>query len=553
MEIKNTRIATSLHEKFDHCIDLSDVKPEEKESAFLTRALASLSLVMISDASNESAADAVVDGYHDMGIDLIYFDENTQKLIITQSKWINDAKGTPDTGSIHKIVDGANRIINLQFDGANEKIRNKVIQIEDAVKRIGVQIEVIIIYAGNQNISSDAKDILDRFMYSIDEGTQEIISYKVFSQKEVYRFLSDGQSGYEVNCEDLVINNWGKHDEPHPVYYGMISAKLLAEWYGEHGQRLFDKNIRYFRGSTEVNEGIINVIRDEPENFFYYNNGIKAICLSIERKAINSTDHRTGIFSANGISIVNGAQTTGAIYLASQKYPEEVERAKVLAQFISLQDTPESYADQITKLSNTQNRIDSKDFVSLDLTQDRLKRELQFSHIEYLYKSGSDMTDKNNQCTFDEALVSMACFQEDLTLVATVKRNIGALVADVTKAPYKTLFNDSTSSNLIWNIIRIMRRVETVLKQQEFDYQGKDRLVLVHGNRVILHMIFNLIQRRDQNLLEIINRDVLEDFVNENIDSIIDETQRRYLTKFPDAYPANVFKNVGRIRILLEG
>ena len=36
------------------------------------------------------------------------------------------------------------------------------------------------------------------------------------------------------------------------------------------------KIIRYYKGSTDVNQGIRDVLTKEPDKFFYYNNGIKA-------------------------------------------------------------------------------------------------------------------------------------------------------------------------------------------------------------------------------------------------------------------------------------
>ena len=47
---------------------------------------------------------------------------------------------------------------------------------------------------------------------------------------------------------------------------------------------------------------------------------------------------------------------------------------------------------QITRLSNTQNRIENKDFAALDPEQDRLRTELTFTHYLYLYKSDDKIT-----------------------------------------------------------------------------------------------------------------------------------------------------------------
>lgn len=553
MEIRNTRIASKLHEMFDGIVDITDVTdPQKKVPCFLSRSVASLALAMLSDVNAYDAAKPVTDGFNDMGLDLIYYDELSSRLILVQSKWIDDANGSPDSGSVLKFIAGVDGIINLNFQDVNEKIRNKQSEIEAAVKGMSAKVLLVLAYTGREKLSDDARKALDSFMNKIDEGTGEIISYVSFGQQEIYKFLSDGNNDYQINDEDVLLNNWGKLDDPYTAYYGVVSANTLVQWFAEHQQKLFDKNIRYFRGNTDVNEGIIRVLNEEPEHFFYYNNGIKVVCKSITRKLAGSTDTKTGLFSLSGISIVNGAQTTGAIYQAAQGNPEAVSKARVFVQLIDLGSMPAGSDVLITKLSNTQNKIENKDFAALDETQERIRQELRFEHKEYLYKSGSNLIDPTSQITFDEALVALACFNDDPTYAATAKRNIGALSSDVSKAPYKVIFNAGTQSTLIWNAIMMMRLVDKELDRMESNYQGKERLVLVHGNRVILHCIYKQAREQGNTFIERIMDDAeLAGIVRVNLETIIEKLQGNFIRAFPDAYPANVFKNIGRIRTLI--
>ena len=74
---------------------------------------------------------------------------------------------------------------------------------------------------------------------------------------------------------------------------------------------------------------------------FYYNNGVKLLCRKITRKAAHSTDRITGLFALEGVSLVNGAQTTGSIGAVYADMPDVVARAKVFIQMIDLADTEE--------------------------------------------------------------------------------------------------------------------------------------------------------------------------------------------------------------------
>lgn len=97
------------------------------------------------------------------------------------------------------------------------------------------------------------------------------------------------------------------------------------------------------------------------------------------------------MFSLENASIVNGAQTTGTIGELIKSIENSIENAFVLVQIISLESLSEDMNDKITKYSNTQNRIENKDFVSLDPFQKKLQQDFSMDGIEYYYKSGYEI------------------------------------------------------------------------------------------------------------------------------------------------------------------
>ena len=52
----------------------------------------------------------------------------------------------------------------------------------------------------------------------------------------------------------------------------------------EYRERLFNLNIRQWLGKNTVNKGMIDTIEHAPDKFFYYNNGITAICENYQWK-----------------------------------------------------------------------------------------------------------------------------------------------------------------------------------------------------------------------------------------------------------------------------
>lgn len=535
-------------------IDLSDVKnPDEIENKFYTRALAAMAVVMSCGVDYGLAAQSVTDDYHDMGIDAIYNDTVQKKLILVQSKWRKDGTGSVSQEEAHVFAEGVDRIINLELQGCNNKITAKQPEIDAAIHDMDYQIESIFCHTGSQGMDTYAlrpiNDLLGRTNIA---GSNELLTFSEVKLQEVYQFLANGQNSDNIILDNVVLTNWGMVDTPFKAYYGTVSVSAIGEWYNQYGNRLFAKNIRYYKGSTEVNQGIKDVLRNEPENFFYYNNGIKLLCKKITRKILHGTTREMGLFVLEGVSLVNGAQTTGTIGTLFAESPEILTTANVLIQMIDLGDSDEAQATQITKLSNTQNRIDGKDFASLDPNQERLRMELNFAGIKYLYKSGSKLDDPEHQITLDETIVSQACLSEDLSIVALAKGNVGALTENIAKAPYKLLFNGGTNSFSLYNGVQVLRAVDRLLKQHEATTTGRRRLVLVHGNRFLLNRILEKIKCSDGFDNKYLSNERIDDLVIEHFQEQWDSVFSAMETKFPDAYPSYIFRNVGRLKELVD-
>lgn len=318
------RVQTKLDELFQGKIDLSDVtNPDEIENKFYTRALAAIAVVMCSGVDYELAAKSVTDDYHDMGIDAIYNDTVQKKLVLVQSKWRKDGTGSVSQEEAHTFAEGINRIINLELSGCNKKIAAKQSEIDAAIRDMDYQIESIFCHTGSQGMSTYALRPIDDLLGKANiTGANELLTFSEVKLQEIYEFLANGQNGDNITLNDVVLTNWGMVDTPFKAYYGSISVSAIGEWYNQYGNRLFAKNIRYYKGSTEVNQGIKDVLKNEPDNFFYYNNGIKLLCKKITRKALHGTTREMGLFVLEGVSLVNGAQTTGTIGTIFAESPE---------------------------------------------------------------------------------------------------------------------------------------------------------------------------------------------------------------------------------------
>ena len=78
-------------------------------------------------------------------------------------------------------------------------------------------------------------------------------------------------------------------------------------------------------------------MREEPQNFYLYNNGIKIISERGEKllKGASTNDYTT--LKLVGASIINGAQTTGSLYEAYKAEDIDLTNVIVQVQIIILQ------------------------------------------------------------------------------------------------------------------------------------------------------------------------------------------------------------------------
>ena len=552
--LKLLRVQAKVDELFKDKTDLSDTtNPDEKENKFYTRSLAALAVVMQCGIEYDVAVQSVTDGYHDMGIDAVYNDTTQKKLILVQSKWRKDGNGSVSQEEASTFAEDVKRLLNFDFDGCNAKLAAKQQEITAAIRDMDYQIEMIFCHTGTQDMNDYALRPFDALLGQVNENdSTDLLVFVETKLQDIYEYLANGQNSNSIVLDDVLLTNWGSVESPLKAYYGTIPVTAIGAWYNQYGNRLFAKNIRYYKGSTEVNQGINDVLKTQPDKFFYYNNGIKILCQKITKKAAYSTSREIGLFALEGVSLVNGAQTTGVIGAVCAEDPEAVASARIFVQMIDLGDSEDTQATQITKLSNTQNRIDGKDFVSLDPQQDRLRMELSLAGFQYLYKSGSKIDDPEHQISLDEAIIAQACALSDLSIVALTKRNIGALTESIDKTPYKLLFNGSTNSFSLHNGVQVLRAVDYCIKQNESNSTGRKRLVLVHGNRFLLHLILGQIKSNAGFDTQYLTSKRISDLVNNIFQEYWDKVFNAMEAKYPEAYPAHIFKNVGRLKDIVD-
>lgn len=538
------QIRATLREYFEDKIDLSDVshhKPKQQETFFLTRALAAFAVLALSDITPEVASDAITDSSDDNGIDLVHYDGKERRLYVVQSKWSDTGKGTLTRGDAQKFITGFRDLLGLRYDRFNQKIQQRERAITDALNHQHTQIRLIVAYTGEQSLAADVERDFQDLLNELNSPTP-IVEFIVLRQAALHGAIVRGIQGDPINV-DVVLQHWGRVDEPYKAVYGSVAASDVAQWGTDYSPQIFSPNIRVFLDNTLVNEGIRETLSRAPEHFWYFNNGITALCRSANRKPAGGNGRDVGIFSCEDFSIINGAQTVGSLAQQLKDSPGSLERAKVQIRIVSLEDAPQDFGKLVTRYNNTQNRIDRREFVALDPQQERIRLELQIDGISYVYRSG-EVREQNEQ-GFDltEATIARTCFSNDVKLTAISRKEIGRLWDDIEAPPYRTLFNSGVTGPNLWRLVKAFRIIDaaTELAGAGSD-SAREKAVAYHGSRFIGFLVFH--EFTDE--LSVPNSDLSEE-LEASLQSRAIELFRDCVVALEDHYPgayiAHLFRN----------
>lgn len=178
-------------------------------------------------------------------------------------------------------------------------------------------------------------------------------------QREVIELDFENDFGGPVPC--LVGPDAGEYQ----TYLAFMPGRMLARIYGEHGQRLLERNVRAFlQVKGKVNKGLQQTLREEPHRFLAYNNGL--CCTAAEVKLEKRADGRMGLARVKDFQIVNGGQTTASIYHALKKERLSVDDVVVQMKLTVLKEPKKigELVPLIARYANSQNKVNAADLAA---------------------------------------------------------------------------------------------------------------------------------------------------------------------------------------------
>lgn len=466
----------------------------------------------IEDIDTE-ASQSLVDGKNDKKCDLVYVNYERRVAVIAQSYWA-EVPGKK-TAKANKASD-LNTAVNWLFsclDNATipENLKNAAIQLEDALttdeeSRVN---SIEIWYVHNCIESTDVSEELTRVGGGLrrclnDNKFQgkyfEVIPIEVGLEK-LDEWCRSRQSQISVN-KDIEVPIKGGYkigSEKWDAYCTAVPLSWVYDIYQSHERQLWSANVRDYLGSrssdANINHSIKKTASNEPEDFWTFNNGITAVVHAFEK--IKGKKNKLKI---TGLSIVNGAQSSGAIGSLDKK----PKNGYIPIRFIKCKD--DELLTKIVKYNNSQNKIAPADFRSTDRVQERLRREFSDTNLPFSYNGGRRGGDGDtisrvrNLIPSETAAQSLSAFH----LRPDIAYNKKKLIWE-SDTHYNRIFNDGTSAKhiiFVYSLHQAIKKRQSDLKdKKELSEQQKKQIAFLN-RRGAIYMLQSAISSSLESILD---------------------------------------------------
>jgi hypothetical protein len=337
------------------------------------------------DASDQTADTVFCDGSGDGGIDIALLDtgadaanetvESGHTWYLVQSKY-----GTAFSGVGTLLAEGQKVIDTL--DGKRTKLSSLA---EGTLERLtnfrngaGSFDRIILVFATERPLTDVEQRALQDLRAMGRARMGAIFDVETISIATIYNRLKDeadtnAASPLNIAMDAKLVESG---DDLLVGSVGLIELyKFLLAYREKTGDldQLYEKNVRRFLGGRgKVNKGMQTTLRDAPQRFGLYNNGITIV--------VSGYSHANSHVDLIEPYIVNGCQTSRTIWevfhqrLGSggtgvnpeiEAWKERAKHGVVVTKVVKVGHEGEPLLQAITRYTNSQNAVREKDFLAL--------------------------------------------------------------------------------------------------------------------------------------------------------------------------------------------
>lgn len=305
------------------------------------------------------------DGTGDGGIDFIYTDDEVMYLI--QGKTSEDLTIEDISNVFYKMKNTVENFESGEYSQYSKKLKSVYKNVYDSLDD-NKNIELVLFT--NTKLNEEVLKKINKLREKPEFSSFEIIIHDKgdIERKEILAY-SD-RDLVEEDAVQIFLNKENKNDKLSYGENGIIvnvkatSIKSLYEKHSDSG--LFSYNLREHVSQKNVDEGIELTIKNDKDNFWFYNNGITIGC-----EDFIESGNKIKLYN---FSIINGAQTTtkiGKSKLIDGKHDFPLV-CKIVKSDLNNKKSRE-FIGKISEASNSQKPIKFRDLKSNDIQQKELE------------------------------------------------------------------------------------------------------------------------------------------------------------------------------------
>jgi len=338
------------------------------------------------DASEDSADIVLCDGSCDGGIDIALLDtgsdtsndaheESGHTWYLIQSKYGSAFSGTgtllTEGQKVVDTLDGKRTKLNSLAEGTLERLSN-------FRNSSGPLDRIVLVFATELPLTEPEKRALQDLRAMGRNRIGPLFDVETISIATIYKRIQE-ESLAEANSKLTISIGARVVESGDDLLVGSIKLlelyKFLRHYRETTGDldRLYEKNVRRFLGGKgKVNKGMQATLREAPDRFGLYNNGITIVVSGYTRSELS--------VDLVDPYIVNGCQTSRTIWEVFHQrldaggtginpeietWKEKVGHGVVVTKIVKVGSAGEALLQAITRYTNSQNAVREKDFIAL--------------------------------------------------------------------------------------------------------------------------------------------------------------------------------------------
>lgn len=336
------------------------------------------------------AARSLTDGSNDKCMDFVEVDKTDQKIVIAQGYFSSKKSDKAPSKKASDLTIAASWIANGDSKAKTINPRAKA-RAEDCRSALtSEEVESIeLLYIHNLPESVNTQEEISTCEKTVQKLFREYdvpVSCRELGLKEIEALFSERSSQIlvkeKIKVEGVLLGSHESDDWDAHIF--TVNGSWLRNLFKAYDERLFSANYRGFLGVTRrktINSAIRSTATNQPADFWVFNNGITMLTEGLTKRG--KTIH------LKGVSIINGAQTTGS--LGHVDASTDLSNVHVMCRIVVCKNPDK--IDDIVKYNNTQNRITTWDQYANDETQKLIQSQFKDIGYNYSIKRGFEASD----------------------------------------------------------------------------------------------------------------------------------------------------------------